>query len=400
MRVLFLQRQPCVKTLKYAVGLRAAAPDLELGFAYQGQKLSELYGGGDELFDRWWRLDVDPRADLGRVLDDFAPHVVHSHNLPDVLSVLALELAGGQVPVVHDVHDFQSLRRTPYEDGFPEPPDPIATERAAVEGCDALITVSPELLDEIGERYRLPERTLVFPNYALQRDLPVLPDADPDPDERAGGRRGGPLRVVYQGTLSVNGGHYDLRELLPAVVAAGASVDVHPARAVAEYRELAVRHPGLRCHEPMPARDLLNVLPRYDLGWAGFNASVNGPHLDTVLPNKAFEYVACGLPVLTLDHRALRRWVGEHGVGISVATVADLADRLADLDLPALQASTRAVRERFTVEANIAAIVDLYVQLIGPFVARVPCDEPGRQADPEVRAQGQPPGAGPVAAPG
>jgi glycosyltransferase involved in cell wall biosynthesis len=357
MRVLFLQRQPCVRTLKYAVGLRTARPDFELGFAYQGRKLSELYGSGDELFDRWDALDGEQGANLRRVLEDFQPDIVHSHNLPDVLTVLALELTGGNVPVVHDVHDFQSLRRTPYEDGYPEPPDPLAAERTAVEGCAALVTVSPELLEEVAARYRLPERTLVFRNYALGRDLPALA-----PRPVAGDRPGGP-RVVYQGTLSVNGGHYDLRDLFTALATAGVSLDVHPARAVPAYRELAARHPTMRCHEPMTATDLLGVLPRYDLGWAGFNDTINGPHLDTVLPNKAFEYVACGLPVLTLEHRALRRWVNEHGVGVALPDLDGVAERLAALDLAGLRGRAVAVRERFTVEAMIPSVLELYAGL-------------------------------------
>jgi hypothetical protein len=59
MRVLFLHQQPCMRALKYAVGLRAVRPDLQLGFAYRGRTLTEFYGSGDELFDRWWRLGAD-----------------------------------------------------------------------------------------------------------------------------------------------------------------------------------------------------------------------------------------------------------------------------------------------------------------------------------------------------
>ena len=51
MRVLFLQQQPCVRAMKYAVGLRRARSTL--GFAYRGRTLSELYGAGDELFEGW-----------------------------------------------------------------------------------------------------------------------------------------------------------------------------------------------------------------------------------------------------------------------------------------------------------------------------------------------------------
>ena len=175
MRVLFLQQQPCVRALKYAVGL---AGEVELGFAYRGRTLSELYGAGDELFETWYPLGDDPAATLPGIVEDFAPDVIHSHNLPDALTVLALDTV--EIPVIHDVHDMQSLRRTPYEDGFPEPEDPLALERRAAEESAALITISPELVAELAARYRLPRRVLAYANYALARDLPAtLPPAAP-----------------------------------------------------------------------------------------------------------------------------------------------------------------------------------------------------------------------------
>jgi glycosyltransferase involved in cell wall biosynthesis len=356
MRVLFLQQQPCIRALKYAVGLRRARPDIELGFAFQGRTLTEWYGSGDELFGQWWRLDGRPGKELGRIIAEFSPDLIHSHNLPDALTVLALEVTGERIPVVHDVHDLQSLRRTPYENGFPEPSDPLPLEKRAVEGSAALIAVSDELLDEIAARHSLPPHTLAFANYALRRDLPARLPRKP--------RSEGPLRVVYQGTLSTNGGHYDLRELFTAIVAEGLSLDIFPSRAVPAYRRLAKSHTGMRYHDTVDPRLLVCKLPCYDFGWAGFNDELNGPHLDTVLPNKLYEYLGCGLPVLTLGHRALRRFVAENRIGLALDGVEGLAERLAETDVDALRARVRAVRRRMTVEANIGAVAALYDALV------------------------------------
>jgi hypothetical protein len=164
MRILFLQQQPCMRALKYAVGLRAALPRIRLGFAYQGKTLSGWYGSGDELFDRWWDLGHEPVKGLRAAVEAFRPDLIHSHNLPDSLTVMALELCGNRVPIVHDVHDLQSLRQTPYEHGFPEPREPLALERLALEHCRALVAVSDELLDVIGARYRVTSPTLAFAN--------------------------------------------------------------------------------------------------------------------------------------------------------------------------------------------------------------------------------------------
>ena len=357
MRALFLQRQPCIRTLKYAVGLRAARPGLGLGFACQGATLTGWYGSGDDLFDHWWRLDADPHDGLRRVLEEYRPDVIHSHNLPDGLTVAALEVTAGRTPVIHDSHDLQSLRQTPYEDGFPELDDPVALERLAVEGSAALVTVSDEMLAEIRARYATPRRSLVFANYAAERDLPtVLPPA--------GRATSGPVRVVYQGTLSTNGSHYDLRQLFTAIVAHGLSLDIYPGRPSPAYEELALSTPGMRCHEPLEPSKLLQELAGYDFGWAGFNDTLNGAHLGTVLPNKLFEYLGCGLPVLTLRHRALERFVTEHGIGLVLGSVDQIADRLSAVDVTALRARVGELRSRFTIEANIGAILDLYDSLV------------------------------------
>jgi hypothetical protein len=349
MRILFLQQQPCVRALKYAAALAASHT---LGFAYEGRTLSEWYGSGDELFDRWWNIGSEPARDLKAAVDEFRPDVIHGHNLPDSLSALALELFGGRIPVVHDVHDLQSLRQTPYENGFAEPREALALERLVVEGCSALVAVSEELLEEIRSRHRPRAPTLAFPNYALRRDLPsALPPAR---------RNGHAPWLVYQGTLSTNNGHYDLREIFRRLVAEGVLLDVYPSRSVPGYAELAAGLPGLRLHATLPPSRLLEALPAYDFGWAGFNADLNRAHLDTCLPNKAYEYVGCGLPVLTLGHRALSRFVGEGGLGLSLATLDNLVSQLAALDLVELRRRIAAARLELTVEANIHRLVELY----------------------------------------
>jgi glycosyltransferase involved in cell wall biosynthesis len=355
-RVLFIQQQPCIRALKYAVGLRSARPEFELGFAYRGGTLSEWYGSGDELFDRWIKLDSRPVAELRQLVEKFRPDVIHSHNLPDELTVAALGAVDGRVPIVHDVHDLQSLRRTPYEDGFPEPKDPLALEKQAIEGSAGVVVVSSELLEAIRARHTLPSRTLVFPNFALRRDLPLrLP--------RRGDDGGGAPRLVYQGTLATNGGHYDLRELFAAVLEAGVTLDVHAARDVPEYRRLAEALPGLRYHAPLEPKEVLRVLPRYDFGWAGFNDGLNRVHLDTALPNKVFEYLGCGLPVITLGHRAIRRFVEEEGLGIALDSVAEFPERLAEADVPAMRERVAEVRLDLTVEANIGRLTEFYAAL-------------------------------------
>jgi glycosyltransferase involved in cell wall biosynthesis len=358
MRILFLQQQPCMRALKYAVALRSAFPWMRLGFAYQGKTLSGWYGSGDEIFERWWNLGSEPIKGLRAAGEEFRPNLIHSHNLPDSLTAIAIDLFAGRVPVIHDVHDLQSLRRTPYEHGFPEPRKPLALERLAVEESSGLVAVSAELLEEIHARYRVTAPTLAFANYALGRDLPLaLPPADR--------RNGRPPRLVYQGTLSTNGGHYDLRGIFRAIVREGLSLDVYPSRTVPAYAELAAELTGLCVHATLPPPRLLAALPEYDFGWAGFNSALNGAHLDTCLPNKAYEYVGCGLPVLTLGHRALSRLVGDNSLGLSLTSLDDLVGQLSAVDIVELRRRVAAARPGLTMEANIHRLGELYEAVAG-----------------------------------
>jgi hypothetical protein len=213
-------------------------------------------------------------------------------------------------------------------------------------------------LEEIRARYRVTAPTLAFANYALGRDLPsVLP-----PAER---RNGHPPRFVYQGTLSTNGGHYDLRGIFRAIVGEGLSLDVYPSRSVAAYSELTAGLTGLRVHATLPPSRLLAALPEYDFGWAGFNSALNEAHLDTCLPNKAYEYVGCGLPVLTLRHRALSRLVGDGTLGLSLASLDDLIGRLSAVDIVELRRRVAAARLGLTMEANIHRLGELYEAVAG-----------------------------------
>jgi glycosyl transferase family 4 len=354
MRVLFLQQLPCIRTLKYAVGLRTAMPALRLGFACRGRTLTGVYGAGDELFDRWWRLDNDLLADLRGVVSTFRPDLIHSHNLPDELTVLALKVTGGQVPVIHDVHDFQSLRNTPYRDGFAEPEDPLRLEKEAIEESAALITVSDELLTRIAARHQLPPHHLVFGNYAVGASLPIVLPPPSRPRTR-------PWRVVYQGTLFSDGGHYDLRDIFRQIMDAGVALHLYPGRPAPEYAAL----PRIRCHATLAPNALLHALPAYDFGWAGFNATLNAVHLDTVLPNKLYEYLGCGLPILTLrQHEALDRFVRTHGVGLSLREPAELAPALHAADVPTLRRRVADLRETLTVERNIHRLVGFYEAIL------------------------------------
>ena len=371
MKVLFVQRQPCIRTLKYAEGLIACDVDIELSFAYELLTLSEFYGHGDEHFAQWWKLGDDPAARLREIVAEQGIDIIHCHNGPDTLTNVCIDCFSGQVPIVHDIHDLMSARMTEYDDisvgsaetdweGSEIDMDRwLAEERRAVEQSDGVIAVSDEILDIATRReYRLPEACEVYANYIPERFIPQeIPEINAED-------RSGPLTVVYEGSLSTNAGHYDLRSVFVDLAAEGFEVHVHPSRAEPTYSDLARATPGLVYHDPLSPERLYEQLPRYDLGWAGFNDTLNRAHLETVLPNKLFEYVACGLPVLSFRHHALATFIEQHSAGVVIDDVPEIRRRLTPERLASLRQSVRAQRHDFTVEANVGRVTGLYGRLV------------------------------------
>jgi hypothetical protein len=75
--------------------------------------------------------------------------------------------------------------------------------------------------------------------------------------------------------------------------------------------------------------------------------------------------VGCGLPVLTLGHRALSRLLGERGLGLTLPTFDDLLGQLATVDMVEFRRRVAAARLELTVEANIHRLAELYEAVVG-----------------------------------
>ena len=360
MRVLFLQQQPCIRTLKYADGLNNEYPEITLMFAYLGKTLTELYGYGDELFDAWFPLGDDPAPRLREIITTHAIDLIHSHNAPDTLTNLCIDLFGSKISIVHDIHDLLSIRKTSYEDGFANEQSPEhwqEGERRAIEHSNAVITVSDEIVNIARQRYSLPRLTYVFPNYVPCRLIPAhVPPAQEIQSSR-------PLRIVYEGFLSNNRGHYDLTDIFRAVANEGIEIHFYPSRDAPSYRALEDESPNIFCHSHHSPAELLTEMVQYDFGWAGFNDSMNKAHLDTVMPNKLFEYLACGLPVISFPHKSLQRILEQYRLGIVVDQIAGLETKLRAPTATAIRANVLAHRYDFTMEANIGQLVNIYRQL-------------------------------------
>jgi len=364
--ILFLEPQPCIRALKYASGLRwMLGEKIKIVFGYVHSTLNDLYGYGNELFNKFEKLNLSNlKNDIRRLVKEHNIHIIHSHNAPDYLTVAAIEAVKGDIPIVHDTHDPLSMRKTKYYSNDSETKLQIyrVHEKIANEECDGRIYVAEGIREYFHSIYRLdPNNELVFHNYALL-------SATPKRLKEKLSRRDGQVHVVYIGTLTsrVPGSHYDLRKIFKGIAEHGIHVHLYPSRLSLNdkaYKDMASNSRYIHYHGNLDHKTLLYEITKYDFGWAGFNINEkNEKHMEIALPNKFFEYVACGLPVLTFQqHKSIRNLVEKYNIGIVLNSLDDIPKIVKNRGkIKTLQDNLMKLRYNFTVEKNIHRLVNFY----------------------------------------
>ena len=358
MNILFVQQQPCIRALKYAKGLRAYMPDIKISFAYIGKTLTEIYGHGDELFEIWYPIENETEKKLLTICKEARVDIIHCHNAPDTLTNICIKLFKNKIPIIHDIHDLMSARDTLYEDGVETTDinrDVMEEERIAVEQSDGVITVASEIFNQVRDHgFKLVENHLIYHNYI---PASFIPDSIPKLEINLNKK----LRIVYQGFISSEtNSHYYFIDIFKGLARQGFEVHIYPSRDNVDYKTLAMEINGIVYHDHLKPEDLYKKLGKYDFGWTGFNAAVNLKHLDTVMPNKLFEYIACGLPVLALPHKSLKQFVEESKVGVVVKDLSKCMDLVHNTNWSNVLFHVNENKHAYSVEANIHKVFEVY----------------------------------------
>jgi glycosyltransferase involved in cell wall biosynthesis len=296
------------------------------------------------------------------------PDIVHAHDAAMLLpGLIGCRLTGARL--VYDSHELATS--VPYRERawawFVG-----AIERLAVPRAIAVITVSDGIADRLQARYRLPGRPLVVRNVSAL--------ADPGPSDRVHGLRARlalstdtPL-VLHQGAAAPMRGCETLVRAIATLPDAHlvflGDDDVRGFNG--QLADLAgTLGAAQRVHfvASQPLEGLLELTREADLGVAMLEDSCVNHQL--ALPNKLFEYIAAGVPVVVSDLPEMRALVGEHRIGWTAdardpASVATALSRGLDAtDLPEIRARVGDAARVLRWDVERARLEGLYERLAG-----------------------------------
>lgn len=362
MKVLFLEQQPCIRALKVAKGLRHLG-GYELTFAYSGKTLTELYGEGDELFERWIHVSIEDDS-VEKLLSKEKFDIIHSHNAPDFLTAKAIEAVrklGLKTPIIHDNHDVITMRQTVYSTHATYDHNrAIECEKIANNLSDARIFVTEGVREYVQKKYKNDKSNdFVFYNYVPSEIIPneFLPKLSDIDNE---------MHIVYEGTLAPAGtqSHYDMYDIFKQIADQRVHIHIYSASTHEEYKRMGEYSGYIHFMGKVGSADLLMELTQYDFGWAAFNGAKNAEHLHVVMANKVMEYIVSGLPVISFPYKEQKDFLTKNGLGVIINKVEDITGIKERYDLDKMKKSALEKRENFTVENNISRLHEFYKSLL------------------------------------
>lgn len=251
-----------------------------------------------------------------------------------------------------------------------------------IQYADAVMTVNESIADIMAERYRIKKPTVIL-NCTSTHGKPVpMPKTDtirqltPVPRESR--------ILLFQGNISektrnlenvIKGislsKHKDVSLVLVGPEAhAGARVNL-----AAVGKSCGILGSRLFFIDAIPQSKLLDVTASADAAIVPYVAV----DLNTALctPNKLFEFLVAGVPVIGNDLTELRRFIGQEGVGInrsmnSADEIRDAIDEMFDLDLDKLRMHCATVAPRYVWEIQGQKVVELVDRVTGRASASAP----------------------------
>lgn len=322
---------------------------------------------------------LDYEVAFGPVLDSLAPDVIHAHDM-HVVGIAAHASArararGRDVPWVYDAHEYvpglsqYGGRTAEVVAGW------ASLEEEFIRDASRVVTVSRAIAEALHQRYDLDREPTVVLN------IPTVdpPGAGPVRSLRdvCGLAADVPLLSYSGGMTRARGVHLAIEAMLQLPQAHLGLVCVpHNDTWFVRQLRLQVERLGLgdRVHfvDPVGPGQVVDFLRGVDVGLI---PALSFPSHEMALPNKLFEYLHAGVPVVSSELSTLSQFLDETGAGLTFpledvdGLVVAVGRVLAEHDRFAAAASSSEMLRRYSWAEQARALRRLYEELLGADLA-------------------------------
>lgn len=285
--------------------------------------------------------------------------VFHCHNEPSWF-VTAIKELTDDIPVVLDVHDSYLARSTPEEAAaardegkFCQHIRETVEERNNFQLADALVFPGDEFRKIVTSEFRLDQPALTLPSYVPERFYQY------DARDWHGG-------LVYEGKVNlpkeIKGGatgfqYCDYTDVADRTKALGMDFHIYSARNdkdfLSHYEDRAL------VHAPAAYEELLKCVGRHDWGLVG--NTIKTREWQVAMPNKLFEYMATGVPIVSMNADGCSDFIREEGIGVTVEGPEELAECWAKHRETRKQVIKR--RKHWSMNSHIHKLENFYKEL-------------------------------------
>jgi len=292
-----------------------------------------------------------PNQLIQKIREHSDADIVHIHNEPDWMAHCVREVLP-DVPIVYDVHDLASQ-----QDTCPNREDRIKTEKEAISYADAYVFVSEGYERWARKYHNIPDsKPSIVLHSCCNRDI-VLTMAQAQLPRIRG--------IAYEGAISAeintpwgpmrdpSSQHRDLTYLVGFCEKHNIPIALY---GVDDAYAKSYMNLGAMVFGRYPYINMLHNLSRYD--WCFVGAPEETKTLEHAMPNKLFESIAAGTPVICCNAPEAGQWAEDNGVGINIRSIHEIPEIY--MKHKELRPNVEAKRFDFVMEEEIKKLVELY----------------------------------------